>query len=43
MQDPEDYEAILRERGRYHVCSRSRDVKNNLSAKDVDITSVKTI
>ena len=27
MQDPEDYEAISRKRGRCHVCSRSRNVK----------------
>jgi len=42
MQDPEDYEAISRKRGRCYVCSSS-DVKNNLSAKDVDITSAKAI
>ena len=27
MQDPEDYEAMSRKRGRCHICSRSRDVK----------------
>jgi hypothetical protein len=26
MQDSEDYDAISRNRGRCHVCSRSRDV-----------------
>ena len=43
MEDPEDYEAISRKRGRRHVCSRSRDVKTQFVAKDVDITSAKTI
>ena len=42
MQDPEDYEAISRMRGRCHVCSRSRDVKTQF-VKDVDSTSTKTI
>ena len=34
MQDPEDYEAISRKRGRRHVCSRSRDVKTQFVCKD---------
>jgi len=38
-QDPEDYEAMSRKRGRCHVFSKRHD----LSAKDVDITSAKTI
>jgi len=33
MQDPEDYEAISRKRGRCHVCSRSRDVKTQFVFK----------
>ena len=33
MQDPEDYEAISRKRGRCHVCSRSRDVKTQFVRK----------
>ena len=33
MQDPEDYEAISRKRGRCHVCSRSRDVKTQFVCK----------
>jgi len=33
MQDPEDYEAISRKRGRYHVCSKSRDVKTQFVCK----------
>jgi len=33
MQDPEDYEAILRKRERCHVCSRSRDVKTQFVCK----------
>ena len=33
MQDPEDYEAISRKRGRCHVCSRSRDVKRQFVCK----------
>jgi len=33
MQDPEDYQAISRKRGRYHVCSRSRDVKKQFVCK----------
>ena len=33
MQDPEDYEAISRKRGRYHVRSSSRDVKTQLVCK----------
>jgi len=33
MQDPEDYEAISRKRGRRHVCSRSRDVKTQFVCK----------
>jgi hypothetical protein len=33
MQDPEDYEAISRNRGRCHVCRRSRDVKTQFVCK----------
>ena len=33
MQDPEDYEAISRKRGRCYVCSRSRDVKTQFVCK----------
>jgi len=33
MQDPEDYEAISRKRGRCHICSRSRDVKKQFVCK----------
>jgi len=33
MQDPEDYEAISRKRGRCLVCSRSRDVKTQFVCK----------
>ena len=33
VQDPEDYEAISRKRGRCHVCSRSRDVKTQFVCK----------
>jgi hypothetical protein len=33
MQDPEDYEAISRKRGRCHVCSRRRDVKTQFVCK----------
>ena len=33
MQDPEDYEAVSRKRGRCHVCSRSRDVKTQFVCK----------
>jgi hypothetical protein len=41
IRDPQDYEAITRNGGRCHVCSRTRDVETQLSAKDVDITSDK--
>ena len=33
MQNPEDYEAISRQRGRFRVCSRSRDVKTQFVYK----------
>ena len=33
MQDPEDFEAISRKRGRCYVCSRSRDVKKQFVCK----------
>ena len=33
MQDPEDYKVISRKRGRYHVCSSSRDVKTQFVCK----------
>jgi len=33
MQDPEDYEAISRKRGRCHVCSRSGDMKKQFVCK----------
>jgi hypothetical protein len=33
MQEPDDYEAISRKRGRSHVCSRSRDVKTQFVCK----------
>jgi len=33
MQDPEDYEAISRKRGRLHICSSSRDVKTQFVCK----------
>jgi len=33
MQDLEDYEAISRQRGLCHVCSRSRDVKTQFVSK----------
>jgi len=33
MQDPEDYKAISRNRGRCHVCSRSVDVKAQFVCK----------
>ena len=32
-QDPEDYEAISRKRGRCHICCRSRDVKTQFVCK----------
>jgi hypothetical protein len=33
MQDPEDYEAVSRKRGRCHVYSRIRDVKTHFVCK----------
>jgi hypothetical protein len=33
MQDDEDYQAISRERGRCHVCSRSRGVRKQFVCK----------
>jgi len=34
MKGPEDYEAISRKRRRYHVCSRSRDVRTQFVCKE---------
>jgi hypothetical protein len=33
LQDPKDYDAISRKRGRCHVCSRNRDVKTEFVCK----------